>query len=257
MKTISKVFTLLLFAVLPLSLFAQDATVVIEFMKVTQESESAYLEIEKEWMKLHQKKADDGLINGWQLWRNVYAGYGDPYQYMVVTWYNDWAHSLAEVPEGFWQDLDLDLEDDFFERTSASRTLVQKDVSHQLTSAENSTGGNFIQINRVKTSPGKWNEYIKLEKEIIKPLIEEAIARGQRASWGVWQSWPYDKGQAQLITVDGYESVEQMTSGDEDLFKVVHPDLDAEKTWGKVLESRTFEAVELWEKIYSVSPESE
>jgi len=48
----------------------------------------------------------------------------------------------------------------------------------------------------------------------------------------------------------------QRTAGGENLFPVVHPDLDPDETMGKIWELRTFEAVELWEKVYSVWPET-
>lgn len=66
-------------------------------------------------------------------------------------------------------------------------------------------------INRAKVKPGNWDDYLKFEGDIAKPLFEEAIKREQRSSWSVCQSWPYKKGQARLITVNGYKSVEQMT----------------------------------------------
>ena len=261
MKSVFKLLLLLLMAVLPYSLFAQGATIVVEYMKVTPGMESQYLEVEKAWKKIHEKRIGAGVHNGWQLWKNVYARDGDPYQYITITWYNDLAHSLAGDPEGFWEEnmagvFTEEESNKLWEQTVKSRTLVDADVNHNLISAENNEGGKYILVNRMSPMPGIWNEYIEYEWDISKPLYEEAIRRGHRSHWGLWQTWPYNEGDIRFITVDGYKSLEQMSSG-EDLLPVVHPG----KTWDEVGDKfnslRVQVSVELWELVDFVFPEAE
>ena len=128
MKSVFKVLTFLLLAALPTTLLAQNATLVIEYMKVTQESESTYLEVEKAWTKIHQKRIEEGLSMGWQLWKNSYAGYGDEYQYITINWYKDWAHSFTPLPEGFFDQFFNGEDAEIFAKTVDSRILVAKDV---------------------------------------------------------------------------------------------------------------------------------
>jgi len=257
MKLVSKVLFTLLLAALPLSLFAQGPTIVLEYMKVTQESEGLYLEVEQAWKEIHKKRIDEGLSIGWQLWRNVYAGYGDPYQYVTINWYKDWAHSLAETPDDFWAAVWESAGDDLYEKTAKSRVLVDREVTHQVMAADSSAGASYILVNRMKVKPGMGGDYEKFEREFAKPLYEEAIRRGQGSHWGVWNAFPFDAAHLRYSTVDGYNSIEQLTAGGEDLMPIVHPDLTWEEAVKKSNSIRTMVSSELWELVDFVFPEDE
>ncbi|MCK4750069.1 MAG: hypothetical protein KAT15_23600, partial [Bacteroidales bacterium] len=104
MKLVFKAFLFLLLAVLPFSLFAQDPTVILNYMKVTPGSESAYLEVEQVWKTINQKRIEAGLGTGWQLWQKAFAGADDPYQFIAIDWYENWEQALKPIPEGFWEE---------------------------------------------------------------------------------------------------------------------------------------------------------
>jgi hypothetical protein len=255
MKAILRIQIFLMLAALPAFLSAQSVS--IEYMKVTQESEGLYLEVEKEWKKVHQARIKEGLVNGWQLWRNISAGYGDDFQYMTINWYKDMAHATAPAPDGFWDNLQTTVDQDIIGRTWESRVLVTREFSHSMFGADTNHGAKWIQVNYMKTKPGKWNEYLDIEREIFKPIFEEAINRGYRASWGVWQMWPYEEGEVTLVTVDGYDSWEQRFMDQEDLFKVVHPDMDMDELWDKLEAVREMSEVQIWELVDAAWPEDE
>jgi hypothetical protein len=260
MKHLLKSFAILLLAAFPLTLAAQGATVILDYMKVTPENESAYLEVEKTWKEVHRMRIEAGLISGWQLWRNVYAAPGDDYQYVTITWFNDWAQSLAPVPEGFNEKVftELDLGDDFFAKTLASRNQVDRDVSHRMIEAENSQGANYILVNQMKVKDGMEYVYLGQEQNFWKPMQEEAIRRGYMSHWGVWQIFPYEEGQARYVTVDGFRDVAQLTQTDtEDLLPVVHPDTTWEAVLSSVASVRVQAAIDLWELVDAVFPEEE
>lgn len=240
---------------LTMSATAQNPTVVVEFMKVTQESESVYLQVEQVWKKIHQKRIDEGLASGWQLWRKVHAGYNDPYQYITVNWYDDYSQSFKPVPEGFFDEFINGPDSAIFNRTSSSRILAHMEVSHQAGVAENSQNSRFIVVNRMKVKPEDASDYMKMEMEVFKPLHVEGIKRGLRTHWGIWSNWPYDKGQAAFITVDGYGDAAQLSGGGEDYFSEVHPDLIMEEVSEKIQKLRKIESAEIWELLESVFPE--
>jgi hypothetical protein len=253
MKHLLRVLTLLLLAVLPLTLTGQ--TLVVEYMKVQPGMEGTYLEVEKAWKEVHQKRIEKGMITGWQLWRNVYAAANDPYEYVTINWYKDWAHSLAPAPEGFWEEMGTLTGNELMAKTGDTRVIVERRVTHAVHAADNNAGAKYILVNQMKVKPGMTSEYLEFEKEMAKPVFEEAIRRGQRSSWGVWQNWPYGLGEITLATVDGYESIEQMTKGGENLWEVVHPEKNLEEMSKKIEELRTMASVELWELVDSVWPE--
>ena len=253
MKKMKKSIVILLLAAFPAIAFSQ--TVVVEYMKVSQENESLYLEVEQQWKKIHQARIEAGSINGWTLYRNVAAGYKDPYQYITVTWYDDMAKAVASSMNGVESVSDM-LDQDLLNKTSESRVLAYRNFSHQMASASNNHGSRFLVINHMKPTPGNWNAYIQSEREILKPMFEESIKEGHRSSWGLWQTWPYKEGQVRLITVDGYDSVEQGNSENyQELFTKVHPDKDFNTLQSQTMSLRDQVEIELWEAVDSVWPE--
>ncbi len=255
MKRFSTVIAGTFMAVFCLSLSAQNPTVVVEFMKVTQESESTYLQVEQAWKKIHQKRLREGLSSGWQLWRKVHAGYNDPYQYITVNWYDNYAQSFKPVPEGFFDEFMNGPDSEILNQTAASRVLAHVEVSHQMGVAENSQNSNLIVVNRMKVKPEDASDYARMEMEVFKPLHEEGISRGLRTHWGIWSNWPYDKGQAAFITVDGYRDASQLTGEGEDFFSAVHPDLTIEQVSEKIQKLRNIESAEIWELVEAVFPQ--
>ena len=242
-------------AVFCLSLSAQNPKVVVEFMKVTQEFESTYPQVEEAWKKVHQKRIREGVSSGWQRWRKVHAGYNDPYQYITVNWYNDYAQSFKPVPDGFFDEFMNGPDAEIMNQTAASRVLAHVQVSHQMGVAENSQGSSLIVVNRMKVKPENASAYAEMEMEVFKPLHEEAIKRGLRTHWGIWTNWPYATGEATYITVDGYSDASQLTAEGEDYFTAVHPDLTIEQVSEKIQKLRKIESAEIWELMEAVFPE--
>ena len=67
MKKTLLIVALILFTI---SSFAQDKLfLVFEMMKVDNEQEMAYWETENFWEKIHQQRANNGDIIGWDLWQ--------------------------------------------------------------------------------------------------------------------------------------------------------------------------------------------
>lgn len=60
-----------------------------EFMKVDNEQESAYMETESLWQKLHEARVKNGDIIGWDLWVLGPGGEDQGFQYLTVTVHND------------------------------------------------------------------------------------------------------------------------------------------------------------------------
>jgi hypothetical protein len=211
--------------------------------------------VEQAWKKIHQKRVEDGLAAGWQLWKKVNSGYNDPYQYITVNWYNDFAQYFTPTPDGYLDQFMNGEDAEILNQTSASRVLAHMEFIHQLGQVDNNQGANLIVVNHMKVKPGNETDYVKIELEVFKPLHEEGIRRGLRSHWSIWSSWPYDKGQATYTTVDGYSDAAQFTSDGEDYFSQVHPDLNMDEVSEKILKLRNMESTEIWILLESVFPE--
>ncbi len=257
MKSFLRVLSFLLLAALPMTLLAQNPTLVLYYMKTLPGEGDTYLEVEKAFKQIHQKSIDEGLIAGWQLWKKHYTGADDPYNYITIHWYNSWKHTFTDFTAGFYDEFLDGPDGEILRKTGSVRTIVKREVLHQVATAENSKGASFILVNHMKVKPGMAGEYADMEREVYKPLQEEAIRRGQMSHWGLWVTYPYDDAHLMYSTVDGFESIEQLTGDRENLMPVVHPDLDPDEIEKKVNGLRTVASVELWELVDYLFPESE
>lgn len=182
---------------------------------------------EQGWKKLHEKRIEAGILSGWQLWRNVYAADNDPYQFITIDWYNNMAHSLADDPEGFWENEASGLFSDeegqeLWEMTMKSRTLAGKDVMHRVMEAENASPAKYIIVNRMKVKDGDDRAYLQAEDKYSKPLQEA--------------------------------SIEQMLGGPNDMLEKVFPGMTFEEWAEKVSADRIHISAELWELVDSAFP---
>lgn len=247
-----------LLVVLALMAYSQnDVVVVIDYMKVKPGESGKYLELEKEWKKIHEARLEKGYITGWQLWQKMYAGAEDEYQFIVIEWYENF-HKTSEM--GYREVIsELYSEEEFealMERTLNARVYVRADVMERVATAENTMPTSFIIVNTMKVKPGKGSDYEKMEKEIFKPMHEESIRRGERSSWSVWNKWIREEDDYQYVTVDGYAEFSQIGTGDfMDVFKTVHPDMNMEDQSQKMYETRIITGNQIWRLVDSVSPE--
>ena len=258
MKSITRIMLFLLLAVLPITLLSQNSTIILAYMKVTPGHGSDYLKAEQAWKKVHQKAVEQGVHNGWQLWRNVHAGVHDPYQYITIQWYDNYEHTFGEnVPEDWMNDVYTEEEwNEISKLTMASRTYAFEEVANQVTVADNAGPSKFIYVARMKVKPGMNSKYVKMEKEIFKPYHEELIKRGEMANWGIWSTPYFKKGQARFSAVQGFNSVKQLTSPNSDLSpEELNLDVTMEKVMELVQETREVVSMELWELVDFVFPE--
>ena len=258
MKSALKALSILLLAAFSCSLTAQNPTVLVTYMKVKPESENDYLELEKAWKKFHVKAIEAGVHNGWQLWKKLYTGTDDPYQYITIQWYDNYEHTFGEnSPEGWWEGIYSELEQTgLINKTHATRCVAYRDVSHQLITVDNPGNIKYLLVSRNLIPLDRFEEYIKMETEIFKPVHEEMIRKGLMAHWGVWQIWPYKEGEGRINIVEGYKDAAQMnSSGFMEVFNSIHPDLNWEETESEILKNRKELRVEIWELIDSAFPD--
>jgi len=252
MKRVRTTLIILLLAAFPLSLMAQGPTLELFYMKVNPGQTSTYLEAEKAFKNIHEKAIDEGLHNGWQLWKKRNAADGDPYNYITIHWFTDWKQTFYEPPEGFYDEFLEGPDAEILNKVWTARTVVKREIIHQTATAKNGRGAAFIIVNRMKVKPEDADEYLKMEQDIFRPIHEEAINRGYRSHWGAWVQWPYDNALFMYSTVDGFENIEQMTGPQKNLMTEVHPELDPDEVYAKIRSLRTVASVEIWELVDSI-----
>jgi hypothetical protein len=260
MKSITKLIASLLLAALPFTLLSQGQTVIAAYMKVSQERYMEYPEVEKAWKKYHQKAIEEGVCNGWQLWRSIHAGIHDPYQYITLQWYDNYEQAIkgndpANAFDGVYSDEEWAA---LNAKTNAARVYAYQEVSHLITQVDNPQPLKYLVVHRMKANPGMADEYVQMETEIFKAYHEELIKRDQLAHWGLWNIWPYKKDQCRYVTVNGYKDAAQLDADSE----VIDPqELGLDYTLEEVTElaqkTRVKVTDEVWELIDQVWPEEE
>ncbi|OBX22093.1 hypothetical protein A9996_17400 [Gelidibacter algens] len=202
--------------------FAQDKLyLILEFMKVDNEQEAAYMETEAFWQKIQEQRVKNGDILGWDLWSLQPGGEDQGYQYLTVTLYNDPLKMMsnagnfeAALKAAYPEMSDDDLNKKF-ENTARSRDLAKRVYLEQIAT----TKGNFEMplgtvagINLMKVSNGDYEKYEKFETEIFQPMHQKEVDAGIRGNWGLLRyilpvgSDVY----ASHITVDMYKDYNQL-----------------------------------------------
>jgi len=248
------IFSLILVTI-TLSVFSQEnATILISYMKVSPSEIDDYTEIEKEWKKIHRARLQKGHITGWQLWQKMYAGDEDEYQYIVINWYKNFQSTnetgFQEIIQELYSPEELE---ELLERTLSSRSAVRTDVMHMASATEFNEPTNYLVVSPMKVHTGKEAEYLKMERDIFKPIHQEAIRQGLMGSWSVWYKWPFEENDHRYLVMNGFEDYPQLSNLDYgELFKKVHPELELDELWLEVPNLRINTSVQIWRLIDSV-----
>ena len=228
---------------------------IVEFMKVKPDNEAKYLDIEKNvWKPLHQERINQGKITGWVLYRILYTGTDDPYNYATVTLF-DKAENLEDPWSGIEAQKILpkrDVDKDMIE-TSKSRDLVKSNLITRLDAVypEGGPGAfKYIQVDYMKVKPGNEAAYVDVEKNIWKPIHNEFIKAGSRVGWSLW-SQVFPGGSAldhQFVTVNYFPDFQKIGVADYTAaFGKAHAGKNIDEFDSKTANSRDLVRSELWQ----------
>lgn len=249
-----------LFACCPNQGNAQNAPTVfaiVDFMKVKPENEGKYLDIEKNiWKPLHQERLKKGIITGWILYKVLYTGTNDPYNYVTVTFFDNQAK--LEDP---WKDIEAvkilpgrDLNKDM-EETDKSRDLVK---SHLIVRNDEviPDGGpgevKYIEVDFMKVKPGNEGAYVAAEENIWVPIHKEFIKAGTRAGWSLWgNAFPSGAGMDyQYTTVNYFADFSKIGMADYTAaFEKAHKGKSMDELGKQTTDLRDLVRSELWQTL--------
>lgn len=245
---------------LPLAGIAQDEPTVfaiVDFMKTKPGADEKYLDIEKNvWKPLHQERINQGKITGWILYRVLYTGSNDPYDYVTMTFFDNpanledpWAGiDPSKILTG--RDTDKDMQE-----TGESRDLVKSNLIFRQDEVVPEGGPGevkYIEINYMKVKPGNDAAYLDFEKNIWNPIHKEFTNSGARAGWSLWNMvYPGGSGNDyQYITANYFSEFNKIGTGDYDAaVKKVHPGKNTDEFDQKALQTRDMVRIELWQVV--------
>jgi len=188
--------TLIFVALILLSItsFAQDKLfLVFELMKVDNEQEMAYMETENFWEKIHQQRAQNDEIIGWDLWRLSPGGEDQGHQYMTVTLFNNAADMFkggdfmknvkAAYPDMTEEDLWKKLNEAGKTRDLSVR-LYLEDIAR--TSGTNEMPiGTTAYLDFMKVDLEKYGAYEKAEMEVFQPMHQKQVDADEKEFWSL------------------------------------------------------------------------
>jgi hypothetical protein len=193
-----KLFVLLLlsFFIVGLSPAQDKLYLIFDFMKVDNEQEAAYAETEEFWEKIHQQRANNGDIIGWDLWSLQPGGEDQGFQYLTVTLFSDPVKMMSgagtspfiETAKAAYPNMS---EADITKKLRNSGSTRDRAVVLYLEQIDATTGefdmplGTVASIDLMKASFENYGNYEKAESETFKPLHQNQVDEGRKGSWGL------------------------------------------------------------------------
>ena len=259
MKTANKTLLTILALAFTFSAQAQYMGISVGFMKVKPGQWSNYRELEKEAKEYHQARVEKGIITQWHLYRKMYSGTDDPYDFIVVHFYDDYLKTEKPNPKELIDELFTSEEQSaFMKKVGETRTQVKTEYYDQVAASETFKPARYIRLNQYKVKPGDRGKYIQLRREITQPLFSEFVKRGHLAGWSLWSKLTYDK-EFQFVSVDAFEEFGQWKSGMpyQEIWKEVHPDKEISDLQPEYSSIRMPVSTEYWKLVEFTVPKSE
>ena len=259
MKTANKTLLILLVLAFTISAQAQYMGISVGYMKVKPGQWSNYLELEKQVKEFHQARVEKGIITQWQLYRKMYSGADDSYDFIVVHLYDDYMKSENPMPKELIDEMYSEEElSDIMKKVNETRTQIKVEYYDQVAASDEFKPAKYIRVNLYKVKPGNAGAFIESRREITQPLFSEFVKRGHMAGWSLWRKLTYDQ-EFQFTSADAFEEFGQWKSGMPyaEIWKEVHPDKDQSEVQPEYSSLRTQVRSEYWKLVDYTDPKSE
>ena len=189
-----------------------------EFMKVDNEQESAYLETESLWQKLHEARVKNGDIIGWDLWVLSPGGEDQGFQYVTVTLYSDPVKMMEgggfqEAFEAAFPNI-TEKEEKIMNATAETRDLAVRIYGVEISTTTGEFDmplGSIAEMDMMKVDMNNYGVYEKAEDEVFKELHQKSVDADGKESWGLVRFiLPMGSAaKATHMTVNMYKNIEQ------------------------------------------------
>ena len=233
---------------------AQYAGATVAYVKVKPGQESRYLELEKEAKLLHQARVDKGIITEWQLYKKLYTGANDPYEYILVHHNDDFSKTENAMPWELITSIYSNAEIEAFQKKAGeTRTMVKREYYDRVLTTEGGSRAKYIRINRYNVM----GNFVQLRRDYTKPIFQELVNQGHLAGWSLWHKTPSDK-KYQYVSVDGFSEFGQWKSGlpMQEAREKALPGTSMDEIGPKLNETKDLYQSEYWELVDFASSDS-
>lgn len=241
---------------------AQDSHVyaIVDYMKVSKDKVNDYLEVERIWKKIHEKRLEKGLITAWYFYQvaNAPADARD-YQFVTVNVCSSFSSLENPFPEDVFSSVYSNEElQKYMKKTGESRDLIRSEVWHMESSAmtppSDSEKPPYILTSYMQPVAGKEADYERMEREIFLKLHQELVNRKNMNAW-VFLSRKFPGGSEvpySYMTVNVFPSKETSEQWPDDLVTSVFPNQDLSK-WGSPNDYRKIVKSDIWKPLDRVT----
>jgi hypothetical protein len=141
---------------------------------------------------------------------------------------------------------------------SVGSLLLDAPATDAQQASQSSVPVRFVVLDYMKVAPGKEDEYVRLEREVWKPVHQERIKNKRMVAWELYAVpyTAYPQRQYDYVTVNVYESLAATDdqSGMEALFRRVHAGKDASRLLAQTGEARQVARAEVWRLLDQTAP---
>jgi hypothetical protein len=262
MKTAKLLSTLIAILAFSFNLSSQNTDqtwYIVDYMKTKPDMASKYLECEQAWKAIHADRIKKGIIQNWELFAvNFPAGANTEYDYVTVTsvksgWqgfgklYNSWNDDYLKLVPKEKQAL--------VQNTESYRTLVKTEVLSLMDFVfpKENKPFKYCMVNYFDVPDGHWDEYYSMETKLVKPVQQLDVDNGKRIGWLLNSvAIPSAHDTHDAVTVDLYDSWDNVGNSTEGAWKKIHPDMSEEYIGRQIEGTRKMVKREMWQLLDSL-----
>jgi hypothetical protein len=141
---------------------------------------------------------------------------------------------------------------------SVGALLLDAPASDAQQASQSSVPVRYVVLDYMKVAPGKADEYLRLEREVWKPVHQERIKNKRMVAWELYAVpyTAYPQRQYDYVTVNVYESIAAIDddTGLEAIFRRVHAGKDASRLLAQTGEARQVARAEVWQLLDQTAP---
>lgn len=238
----------------------QAQIAVVNYMKVKQGGEDAFIASERTWKKLHQQRVNEGKMLSWALYYVHGSGTTSPFSYVTVDLYPDMKAALAGTTTEELKKIFGDKYTDVIAKTTAARELAYSEMYNWVMGFSGKEPDKFLIVSYMNILDNE--QYYKMEKIAYQPMHKVASEMGNMNSWSVWSRPFWNNTSFEAATVNGFTSVDQMTksSYSDEIYQKATAGLKPDQLTefvslvNKTSEIREMIRTQLWETVEVTTP---
>jgi len=234
----------------------------VNFIKVRPGKQGQYQQlIDKYGKKINEYFYKKDNLLGWYLYKTlVPSGSSVDYNYAsvnVVTTLSsllDPSVSSKEIIKKVFPEMSDKMISDLMAKYDSCREVVRSEIYVPVPGASTGDSTNpapakYMEVDMMRPTEGKTDDYIKMETDVFKPIHAERIKSGYLRSWGLYQrAFPDERSGFEFVTVNFLDNLDKM-GGYEDAVKKVTPQTDINAMFKQTAATRTLIRSEIWKLV--------